>query len=164
MSATTGRNSPAWRNRRKTRSRQRASISLPSPCGTCVEDKRDSGARQSVADNLAVAHRCRIGGAGDQHRWRAGRARRLPLCRGGERRCWMLHPREPQRPAQTTLLAPGSASGWPGIPITSCSRIWRARSSITCALDLSKSEVKGLTMMTNSRYNGWRFEDVWLDK
>jgi peptide/nickel transport system substrate-binding protein len=25
-------------------------------------------------------------------------------------------------------------------------------------------EVKGLTMMTNSQYNGWRFEDVWLDK
>jgi peptide/nickel transport system substrate-binding protein len=25
-------------------------------------------------------------------------------------------------------------------------------------------EVKGLMMMTNSQYNGWRFEDVWLDK
>jgi peptide/nickel transport system substrate-binding protein len=25
-------------------------------------------------------------------------------------------------------------------------------------------EVKGLTLMTNSQYNGWRFEDVWLDK
>ena len=25
-------------------------------------------------------------------------------------------------------------------------------------------EVQGLTMMTNSQYNGWRFEDVWLDK
>ena len=25
-------------------------------------------------------------------------------------------------------------------------------------------EVKGLTMMTNNQYNGWRFEDVWLDK
>jgi peptide/nickel transport system substrate-binding protein len=25
-------------------------------------------------------------------------------------------------------------------------------------------EVKGLTMMTNSHYNGWRFEDVWLDQ
>jgi len=25
-------------------------------------------------------------------------------------------------------------------------------------------QVKGLTMMTNSQYNGWRFEDVWLDK
>ena len=24
--------------------------------------------------------------------------------------------------------------------------------------------VKGLTMMVNSIYNGWRFEDVWLDK
>jgi hypothetical protein len=23
---------------------------------------------------------------------------------------------------------------------------------------------KGLTIMSNSTYNGWRFEDVWLDK
>jgi len=27
-----------------------------------------------------------------------------------------------------------------------------------------RPEVKGLTTMTNSMYNGWRFEDVWLDK
>ena len=25
-------------------------------------------------------------------------------------------------------------------------------------------QVKGLTMMVNSQYNGWRLEDVWLDK
>jgi peptide/nickel transport system substrate-binding protein len=25
-------------------------------------------------------------------------------------------------------------------------------------------EVKGLTMMVNSIYNGWRMEDVWLDR
>jgi peptide/nickel transport system substrate-binding protein len=25
-------------------------------------------------------------------------------------------------------------------------------------------EVKGLTIMTNSIYNGWRFDEVWLDK
>ena len=25
-------------------------------------------------------------------------------------------------------------------------------------------EVKGLTIMVNSQYNGWRFEDVWLDE
>ena len=25
-------------------------------------------------------------------------------------------------------------------------------------------QVKGLTTMVNSLYNGWRFEDVWLDK
>ena len=25
-------------------------------------------------------------------------------------------------------------------------------------------EVKGLTMMVNSQYNGWRMEDVWLDR
>jgi hypothetical protein len=24
--------------------------------------------------------------------------------------------------------------------------------------------VKGLTIMNNSIYNGWRMEDVWLDK
>jgi peptide/nickel transport system substrate-binding protein len=25
-------------------------------------------------------------------------------------------------------------------------------------------QVKGLTVMTNSQYNGWRMEDVWLDR
>jgi peptide/nickel transport system substrate-binding protein len=25
-------------------------------------------------------------------------------------------------------------------------------------------QLKGLTLMVNSVYNGWRFEDVWLDK
>ena len=24
--------------------------------------------------------------------------------------------------------------------------------------------LKGLTTMTNSRFNGWRMEDVWLEK
>ena len=27
-----------------------------------------------------------------------------------------------------------------------------------------RPEVKGLTIMVNSIYNGWRMEDVWLDK
>ena len=27
-----------------------------------------------------------------------------------------------------------------------------------------RPEVKGLTIMINSVYNGWRFEDVWLDR
>jgi peptide/nickel transport system substrate-binding protein len=27
-----------------------------------------------------------------------------------------------------------------------------------------RPQVKGLTTMVNSIYNGWRFEDVWLDK
>ena len=27
-----------------------------------------------------------------------------------------------------------------------------------------KPEVKGLTIMVNSIYNGWRMEDVWLDR
>ena len=30
--------------------------------------------------------------------------------------------------------------------------------------DLPAAQVKGLTIMVNSIYNGWRFEDVWLDK
>ena len=25
-------------------------------------------------------------------------------------------------------------------------------------------QLKGLTVMVNSQYNGWRMEDVWLDK
>jgi peptide/nickel transport system substrate-binding protein len=25
-------------------------------------------------------------------------------------------------------------------------------------------QLKGLTIMTNSLFNGWRMEDVWLDK
>jgi peptide/nickel transport system substrate-binding protein len=25
-------------------------------------------------------------------------------------------------------------------------------------------EVKGLTLMVDSQYNGWRMEDVWLDR
>ena len=25
-------------------------------------------------------------------------------------------------------------------------------------------KVKGLTIMVNSQYNGWRFEDLWLDE
>jgi peptide/nickel transport system substrate-binding protein len=28
----------------------------------------------------------------------------------------------------------------------------------------TRPEVKGLTVMANSSYNGWRMEDVWLDK
>ena len=27
-----------------------------------------------------------------------------------------------------------------------------------------RPRVKGLRMMVNSLFNGWRFEDVWLDK
>ena len=27
-----------------------------------------------------------------------------------------------------------------------------------------RPEVKGVTVMANSSYNGWRMEDVWLDK
>jgi peptide/nickel transport system substrate-binding protein len=30
--------------------------------------------------------------------------------------------------------------------------------------DCSYPYVKNLTIMVNSSYNGWRFEDVWLDR
>jgi peptide/nickel transport system substrate-binding protein len=33
-------------------------------------------------------------------------------------------------------------------------------SAATCR----QPEVKGLTIMVNSIYNGWRMEDVWLDR
>jgi len=36
--------------------------------------------------------------------------------------------------------------------------------SHTVAAACMQPEVKGLTIMSNSIYNGWRFEDVWLDR
>jgi hypothetical protein len=32
-----------------------------------------------------------------------------------------------------------------------------------CARDTQK-RLKGLARMTNSRFNGWRMKDVWLDR
>jgi peptide/nickel transport system substrate-binding protein len=32
------------------------------------------------------------------------------------------------------------------------------------ACNCRQPDVKGLTLMSNSIYNGWRMEDVWLDK
>jgi peptide/nickel transport system substrate-binding protein len=32
------------------------------------------------------------------------------------------------------------------------------------AANCNYPQVKGLTIMANSIYNGWRMEDVWLDK
>ena len=37
--------------------------------------------------------------------------------------------------------------------------VYRTRSA-TC----SHPQLKGLTVMVNSQYNGWRMEDVWLDR
>ena len=34
----------------------------------------------------------------------------------------------------------------------------------TCWATCWQPWVKGLTIMSNSNFNGWRFEDVWLDK
>ncbi|WP_428675545.1 ABC transporter substrate-binding protein [Reyranella sp.] len=36
--------------------------------------------------------------------------------------------------------------------------------SHTVAAGCMQPQVKGLTLMSNSIYNGWRFEDVWLDR
>ena len=51
---------------------------------------------------------------------------------------------------------PGSPATGRGFESGSLQR----RSHVRTALH----QVKGLTMMTNSQYNGWRFEDVRLDK
>jgi hypothetical protein len=39
-----------------------------------------------------------------------------------------------------------------------------ARSMPSSSRDLLVAAGEGLTMMVNSVYNGWRFEDVWLDR
>jgi len=41
-----------------------------------------------------------------------------------------------------------------------------ARPIIYYARDVTcwQPQLKGLTTMANSAFNGWRFEDVWLDK
>jgi hypothetical protein len=39
-----------------------------------------------------------------------------------------------------------------------------ARSMPSSSRDLLAAAGEGLTMMVNSVYNGWRFEDVWLDR
>jgi peptide/nickel transport system substrate-binding protein len=36
--------------------------------------------------------------------------------------------------------------------------------SHTVAAACQQASVRGLTIMVNSIYNGWRFEDVWLDR
>jgi predicted ATPase len=59
----------------------------------------------------------------------------------------------------------GSASGWCGRSTGDCRRtrprpiIYHLRFA-TCW----QPRVKGLSMMVNSVFNGWRFEDVWLDE
>ena len=47
----------------------------------------------------------------------------------------------------------------------SCRRTAPGRSSsTTVGATCMQPAVKGVTIMVNSIYNGWRFEDVWLDK
>jgi hypothetical protein len=38
------------------------------------------------------------------------------------------------------------------------------KSVARCADILGPNEVKNLTRMVNSMYNGWRIEDLWLDR
>jgi hypothetical protein len=56
-----------------------------------VEHKRDGRARQTVADDLAVARRDRIGRAGEQHGRQVRGDRCLPLRRSGKRWRRVLH-------------------------------------------------------------------------
>jgi hypothetical protein len=52
-----------------------------------------------------------------------------------------------------------------GTSTSSCRRTARARSSITpVPPPASSRRSKGLSIMVNSQYNGWRMEDVWLDQ
>ncbi len=45
-----------------------------------------------------------------------------------------------------------------------CRRTPPGRSFTTGSRDVLAPEVKGLGTMVNSLFNGWRFEDVWLDR
>ncbi len=72
------------------------------------------------------------------------------------RSCSTSSPRRPTSP---------SARSWSGKSTRSCRRTSRARSSSTAAPGTCwQPYVKGITIMVNSSYNGYRYEDVWLDK
>jgi peptide/nickel transport system substrate-binding protein len=45
-----------------------------------------------------------------------------------------------------------------------CRRTMRGRSSTARAATCIQPQLKGLTVMVNSQYNGWRKEDAWLDR
>ena len=58
-----------------------------------------------------------------------------------------------------------SARSWCGTSTRSCRKTSRAQSSSTAATGTCwQPYVKGVTVMVNSSYNGYRYEDVWLDK
>ena len=58
-----------------------------------------------------------------------------------------------------------SARSWSGRSTRSCRRTSPARSSTTAARGSCwQPYVKGITIMVNSSYNGYRYEDVWMDK
>ncbi len=80
---------------------------------------------------------------------------------------WVLQSRDRQagRPAIDARPTRRSASSWYGQIERKLAEddvrpiIYYTRGG-TCW----QPEVKGLTIMVNSIYNGWRMEDVWLDK
>ena len=58
-----------------------------------------------------------------------------------------------------------SARRWCGRSSGSCRRTWRGRSSCTTSPGTCwQPTSRASCMQHNSIYNGWRFEDVWLDK
>ena len=58
-----------------------------------------------------------------------------------------------------------SARSWCGRSTGNCRKTAPGRSSsISLARTCMQPAVKGLTIMVNSIYNGWRMEDVWLDR
>ena len=58
-----------------------------------------------------------------------------------------------------------SARSWSGRSTSSCRKTSPVRSSSTAATGTCwQPYVKGVTVMVNSSYNGYRYEDVWLDK
>ena len=79
----------------------------------------------------------------------------------------LLQPRDRQADRSSSRSRPTrrSASSWSGRSTQTGRRTAPGRSSSTpAARTCWQPHVKGLTIMVNSIYNGWRMEDVWLDK
>ena len=66
-----------------------------------------------------------------------------------------------QQSAETDVA---SARNWSGRSTRNCRRTWRGRSSSMAAPDPAGSLCQGHHLMVNSSYNGYRYEDVWMDK
>ena len=66
--------------------------------------------------------------------------------------------------AQSRELDQKKRLKWCGRSTASCRRTSRGRSSYGRAAGCWQPHVKNLTLHINSIYNGWRFEDVWLER